>query len=145
VLLAWLGVRALATTGSGFAATRGRRDGSMTRQAVEPATEHAAERREERTVGRSELGWLELAAQHAELVAQYGDLDVLGVRAAQAREQHADEPARHERVEGTGQLLRRAGRLCWSIPTVRPSSQADVILAVGEPVGSYGMSLARPL
>jgi 2-methylisocitrate lyase-like PEP mutase family enzyme len=51
VLLAWLGFRALATTSSGFAATLGRRDGSVTRQAVEPATEHAAERREERTVG----------------------------------------------------------------------------------------------
>jgi hypothetical protein len=77
VLLAWLGFRALATTSSGLAATLGRRDGSVTRQAVEPATEHAAERCEERTVGRSELGSLDLAAQHAELVAQYGDLDVL--------------------------------------------------------------------
>ena|GEM_PF-4151019 len=102
MLLAWLGFRALATTSSGLAATLGRRDGSVTRQAVEPATEHAAERREERTVGRSELGSLDLAAQHAELVAQYGDLDVLGGLAAQAREQHADEPARHEIVEGPG-------------------------------------------
>jgi hypothetical protein len=102
VLLAWLGFRALATTSSGFAAIPGRRDGSVTRQAVEPATEHAAERREKRTVGRSELGSLDLAAQHAELVAQYGDLNVLGVLAAQAREQHADEPARHEIVERPG-------------------------------------------
>ena len=54
MLLAWLGFRALATTSSGLAATLGRRDGSVTRQAVEPATEHAAERCEElRSAGRN--------------------------------------------------------------------------------------------
>jgi 2-methylisocitrate lyase-like PEP mutase family enzyme len=40
VLLAWLGFQALATTSSGFAATLGRSDGSVTR---EEALEHAAQ------------------------------------------------------------------------------------------------------
>jgi hypothetical protein len=35
-------------------------------------------------------------AQHTELVAQDGDLDVLGVLATEASEQHADESPRHE-------------------------------------------------
>jgi len=47
-----------------------------------------------------ELGSLDLAAQHTELVAQDGDLDVLGALAAEASEQHANEPARHEVEEG---------------------------------------------
>ena len=49
-----------------------------------------------------ELGSLDLAAQHTELVAQDGDLDVLGVLAAEASEQYANEPARHEVEEGQG-------------------------------------------
>jgi hypothetical protein len=37
-----------------------------------------------------------LAAQHLELVAEHGDLDVLGVLASEASKQHAEQPARHE-------------------------------------------------
>lgn len=54
------------------------------------------------TVGGSELGSLDLAAKHIELVAQDGDLDVLGVVAAKASEQHANEPACHEVKERQG-------------------------------------------
>jgi hypothetical protein len=43
---------------------------------------------------------LDLAAQNTELVAQNRDLDVLGVLAAGASEQHADESARHKVEEG---------------------------------------------
>jgi hypothetical protein len=49
-----------------------------------------------------ELGPLDLAAQHSKLVAEHGDLDVLGVRAAKASEQHADKPACHEVEKGQG-------------------------------------------
>jgi hypothetical protein len=41
-----------------------------------------------------------LAAQHLELVAEHGDLDVLGVLASQAPKHHASNPARHEVEEG---------------------------------------------
>jgi hypothetical protein len=47
-------------------------------------------------ISGAELGSLDLAAQHTELVAQDGDLDVLGVLASQAPEQDADAPACHE-------------------------------------------------
>jgi hypothetical protein len=47
-----------------------------------------------------ELGPLDLAAQHSKLVAEHGDLDVFGVLAAKASEQHADKPACHEVEEG---------------------------------------------
>jgi hypothetical protein len=43
-----------------------------------PARKHAAQHREDRAVGGSELGPLDLAAQHGELVAKHGDLDILG-------------------------------------------------------------------
>jgi hypothetical protein len=46
------------------------------------ARQRAAQRREDRAVGGAELGSLDLAAQHSELVAQHGDLDVLGVLAS---------------------------------------------------------------
>ncbi len=49
-----------------------------------------------------ELGPLDLAAQHLELVAENGDLDVLGLLAAQASQQHADKQACHEVEEGQG-------------------------------------------
>jgi hypothetical protein len=61
-----------------------------------------AQQRQQCTVGGSELGSLHLAAQHAELVAQDGDLDVFGVLALEASEQHADESACHEVEEGQG-------------------------------------------
>ena len=48
----------------------------------------------------SELGSLHLAAQHTELVAQDRNLDVLGVLAAEAPEQDAEESARQEVQEG---------------------------------------------
>jgi hypothetical protein len=48
------------------------------------AGKRPAQHRENRTIGRLELGSLDLAAQHVELVAQHGDLDVLGVLAAEA-------------------------------------------------------------
>jgi Plasmid pRiA4b ORF-3-like protein len=64
------------------------------------AGKRLGQHRENRTVGGSELGSLDLAAQHTELVAQDGDLHVLGVPASQAPEQDADEPACHEVEEG---------------------------------------------
>ncbi len=42
---------------------------------------------------RPELWSLDLAAEHFELVAKNGDLCVLDMLAAEALEQHADEPA----------------------------------------------------
>jgi hypothetical protein len=47
-----------------------------------PAGKRSAQQREERTVGGVELGPLDLAAQHGELVAEHGDLDILGVLAS---------------------------------------------------------------
>jgi hypothetical protein len=61
-----------------------------------PARKHAAQRRKDPAIGGPEFGPLDLAAQHLELVAQDGDLDVLGVLAVEAPEQQAEEPARHE-------------------------------------------------
>src|SRR6266516_3989538 len=61
-----------------------------------------AQHREDRTIPGSELGSLDLTAQHLELVAQDGDLDVLGVLAAEAAEQHAGKPTGHEVEEGQG-------------------------------------------
>ncbi len=62
----------------------------------------SAQHREDRTVGGAELGSLDLAAQHLELVAEHRDLDVLGVLASHAFEQHAEGSARHEVEEGQG-------------------------------------------
>jgi len=67
-----------------------------------PAGKGPAQHREERTIGGSELGPLDLAAQHSELVSENGDLDVLCVLAAEASEQYADKPACHEIEEGKG-------------------------------------------
>jgi hypothetical protein len=64
------------------------------------AGKRLGQRCENRTVGGSELGSLDLAAQHTELVAEDGDLHVLGVLASQAPEQGADEPPGHEVEEG---------------------------------------------
>src|SRR6266487_6242716 len=63
---------------------------------------HAAQHREQRLIGGTELGSLDLAAQHLELVAEHRDLDVLGMLAAEASKQHADESACHEVEEGQG-------------------------------------------
>ena len=68
----------------------------------EPAGKRSAQHREERTISGSELGPLDLAAQHFELVSEHGDLDVFGVLAAVASEQHANKPVRHEIEEGQG-------------------------------------------
>jgi hypothetical protein len=46
--------------------------------------------RQECTIGGLELGPLDLAAQHPKLVAEHGDLDVFGVFAVEASEEHAD-------------------------------------------------------
>jgi hypothetical protein len=62
----------------------------------------SGEHRQDRTAGGSGLGSLDLAAQHTELAAQDGDLDVLGVLASEASKQHADESACHEVEEGQG-------------------------------------------
>jgi hypothetical protein len=67
-----------------------------------PTSKHAAQRREQRTIGGLELGSLDLAAQHLELVAEDGDLDVLGVLALAPPKQDAEESARHEVQEGEG-------------------------------------------
>ena len=61
---------------------------------------HAAQHREQRLIGGTELGSLDLAAQHLELVAEHRDLDVLGMLAAEASKQHADESACHKVEEG---------------------------------------------
>jgi hypothetical protein len=47
-----------------------------------PARQRAAQCREDRAVDGAELGSLHLAAQHLELVAEHGDLNVLGVLAS---------------------------------------------------------------
>jgi len=47
-----------------------------------PVRKRTAQHREEGTVGGAELGSLDLAAKHLELVAQDRDLDVLGVLAS---------------------------------------------------------------
>jgi hypothetical protein len=60
---------------------------------------------QDRTVGGAELGPLDLAAQHLKLVAEHGGLDVFGVLAAEASEQHADKPVRYEVEEGQGHWL----------------------------------------
>jgi hypothetical protein len=66
------------------------------------AGKRSAQDRQDRTIGGSERGSLDLAVQHTELVAEHGDLDVLGVLASEASEQHADEAACHEVEEGQG-------------------------------------------
>jgi len=69
-----------------------------------PATagKRSAQHREERTIGRAELGPLDLAAQHSKLVTEHGDLDILGTLALEASAEHADKPACHEVEEGQG-------------------------------------------
>ncbi len=64
------------------------------------AGKRPAQHRQDRTIGGEELGSLHLAAQHLELVAQDGDLDILGVLAVEASKQDADESADHEVEEG---------------------------------------------
>jgi hypothetical protein len=66
------------------------------------AGKRSAQYRQDRTVGGSERRSLDLAAQHVELVAEHGDLDVFGVLASEAPKQHADEAACHEIEEGQG-------------------------------------------
>jgi len=61
-----------------------------------------AQHRQGRTIGGPELGAFHLAVQHVELVAQDGDLDVLGVLALEAPKQHGNEPTGHEVEEGQG-------------------------------------------
>jgi hypothetical protein len=62
----------------------------------------AAQRREQRAIGGLELGSRDLAAQHLELVAEYGDLDVFGMLALEPPEQDAEESAHREVEEGEG-------------------------------------------
>jgi hypothetical protein len=66
-----------------------------------------AQQCEQRTIGGAELGPLDLAAQHLELVAQDRDLDVLGMLGLEATKQEAEKPAREE-VEKD----RAIGELC---------------------------------
>jgi hypothetical protein len=88
---------------------------------------HAAQHREQRLIGGTELGSLDLAAQHLELVAEHGDLDVLGLLDAQASQQHADKPACHEVEEGQGH---RPG-----VPDRRGSGHADRPRRSGDLIG----------
>ncbi len=74
----------------------------VTRKADQRAGKRSAQDGEDRTVGGSEFRSLDLAAQHTELVAQHRDLDVLGVLALEAPEQHTHESPRHEVEEGQG-------------------------------------------
>jgi hypothetical protein len=67
-----------------------------------PAGQRSAQHRKDRTVGGSELGSLDVAAQPTELVAENRDLDIFGVLASEAAEHHADESAGHEVEEGQG-------------------------------------------
>jgi hypothetical protein len=67
-----------------------------------PAGKRSAQYREERTIGGLELGPLDLAAQDLKLAAQDGELDVLGMLALDASEEHADKPACREVKEGQG-------------------------------------------
>jgi hypothetical protein len=59
---------------------------------------------QDRTVGGAELGSLDLVAQHLDLMAEHGDLDIFGVLATEAFERHADEPACHEEGQAIGGL-----------------------------------------
>jgi hypothetical protein len=61
-----------------------------------PARKRSAQYRQQRTIGGSELGPLDLPAQHLELVAENSDLDVLGLLAAVSSQQYADKPSCHE-------------------------------------------------
>jgi hypothetical protein len=61
-----------------------------------------AQHSEQRTITGAELGPLDLAAQHLELVAQNRDLDVLGMLGLEATKQEAEESARDEVAEGQG-------------------------------------------
>src|SRR4029453_11428972 len=83
-----------------------------------PARKRAAQCREDRTVGGSQLGSLHLAAEHLELVAEHGDLDVFGVLASWASEQHAGEPARHdvEERQGHRRIIAWPGPGCSAYP-----------------------------
>jgi hypothetical protein len=67
-----------------------------------PTRERSAQHRQQRTVGGAELGLLDLSTKHVELVAEHGDLDVLGVLASQAPEQSAchevEEGKSHRRI-----------------------------------------------
>jgi hypothetical protein len=47
-----------------------------------PTRKRSAQHRQQRTVGGAELGSLYLSTKHGELVAEHGDLDVLGVLAS---------------------------------------------------------------
>jgi hypothetical protein len=67
-----------------------------------PAGQRSAQHRKDRTVGGSELGSLDVAAQPTELVAENRDLDIFGVLASEAAEHHAGESAGHEVEEGQG-------------------------------------------
>jgi hypothetical protein len=67
-----------------------------------PAGKRSAQHCQQRTVGGSELGPLDPAAQHLELVAQNRDLDVLGMLGLEANKQEAEESARDEVEEGQG-------------------------------------------
>src|SRR6266511_5982540 len=65
-----------------------------------PTRKRSVQHCQQRTVGGAELGSLDVSTKHVELVAEHGDLDVLGVVATQAPEQHPEESACHEVKEG---------------------------------------------
>ncbi len=89
----------------------------------------SAQRREDRAVGGTELGPLHLAAQDLELVAEHGDLDVLGVLASQASKQHAEESARHqvEEQQGHRRIIARPDPCCSAHPAefLNPTGALD--------------------
>ena len=74
-----------------------------------PARKSAAPCREDRTTSGLKLGPLHLARKHLKLVAEHGDLDILGVLASQAPEQHAEEWARG----------------CWMAPPASRSTRSS--------------------
>ena len=68
-----------------------------------PSGEEPAERREDRSVcGSVANATLELTLQHADLVAQHHQLDVLVQSCPRARSEQAEDPARDEVAQAEG-------------------------------------------
>lgn len=97
-------------------------------QARRSASNSATLRCAERRSLRSELGPLHLAAQDLELVAEYGDLDVLGVLASQASRQHAEESARHAEADAGQRARRHVRRRPDQLALVQPRPQRTVVV-----------------
>ena len=68
----------------------------------------AADRSEQRPVGRFEPGACDLAAEHGELVTQHQNLQVLGAIASGQQGEQPDRPAQRQ----VGDLRQHQGDLC---------------------------------